>query len=49
MPVIVFLIDENVPESVTRFLRERGHTVHLVRELLPAGSFDATKPEGDKG
>ncbi len=28
------LVDENVPDSVARFLRERGHTVDLVRESL---------------
>ena len=28
------LIDENVPDSVSEFLRSRGHTVDLVRERL---------------
>lgn len=32
-PSILFLIDENVPESVTIFLRERGHDVRHVRDL----------------
>jgi predicted nuclease of predicted toxin-antitoxin system len=40
MPAIPFLIDENVPESVTQFLRERGHTIYYVRELSLAGSPD---------
>lgn len=35
-----FLVDENVPESVTTFLRSRGHTVSLVREELTAGVPD---------
>jgi predicted nuclease of predicted toxin-antitoxin system len=34
------LIDENVPNSVVEFLRERGHEIHLVREKLPAGTPD---------
>jgi predicted nuclease of predicted toxin-antitoxin system len=28
------LIDENVPDSVSKFLRERGHEVDLVRDSL---------------
>jgi hypothetical protein len=39
-PPIVFLIDENVPDSVVPFLRDRGHTVHLSREVLAAGTKD---------
>jgi hypothetical protein len=35
MLVIPFLIDENVPDSVSNFFRERGHDVRLVRDLLP--------------
>ena len=38
--VIPLLIDENVPESVTTFLRERGHDIKYVRELSLAGSPD---------
>jgi predicted nuclease of predicted toxin-antitoxin system len=34
------LIDENVPDSVTSFLRDRGHEVRLVREEFPAGTPD---------
>jgi hypothetical protein len=37
---MLLLIDENVPDSVTRFPRERGHDVRLVRELFPAGIAD---------
>lgn len=37
---MILLIDENVPESVTRLLKDRGHDVRLVRELLPAGTPD---------
>jgi predicted nuclease of predicted toxin-antitoxin system len=38
--VIPLLIDENVPDSVTNFLRERGHDIKEVRELSLAGSPD---------
>lgn len=34
------LIDENVPDSVATFLRERGHTVHLSRDILAQGTKD---------
>ena len=37
---MVFLLDENVPDSVAAFLRERGHTVNLSREVLGAGTKD---------
>ena len=37
---MLLLIDENVPNSVARFFVERGHDVHFVRDLLPAGSPD---------
>ena len=40
MVAIPLLIDENVPESVTDFFRERGHSVQLVRELLLSGTPD---------
>jgi predicted nuclease of predicted toxin-antitoxin system len=40
MPTIPFLIDEDVPESVAQYLRERGHIIHYVRELSLAGSPD---------
>lgn len=35
-----FLVDENVPESVTVFLRARGHSVSMVRDELTAGVPD---------
>ena len=34
------LVDENVPNSVTKFLIERGHDVTLVRDALPPGTPD---------
>jgi predicted nuclease of predicted toxin-antitoxin system len=34
------LIDENVPDSVSNFLRERGHEVLLVRDIQPRGTPD---------
>lgn len=37
---MLLLIDENVPDSSTAFLRERGHDVRLVREMLPRGAPD---------
>ena len=37
---MVLLIDENVPNSVVEFFKERGHEIHLVRERLPAGTPD---------
>jgi hypothetical protein len=36
-----FLVDEPVPASVVAALAERGHEVHLVGDLLPAGAADA--------
>ena len=35
------LVDEPVPASVVDLLRERGHTVHLVADVLPADAPDA--------
>lgn len=37
---MLLLIDENVPDSVARFLVERGHDVRYVRDLFPAGIPD---------
>jgi predicted nuclease of predicted toxin-antitoxin system len=34
------LIDENVQDSIAQFLRERGHEVYLVREVLLRGEPD---------
>jgi len=35
-----FLLDHNVPDSVATVLRELGHTVELVRNILPTDSAD---------
>jgi predicted nuclease of predicted toxin-antitoxin system len=40
MEQLVLLVDENVPTSVTEYLRERGHEIHLVSERFPAGTQD---------
>ena len=40
-PSIRLLIDENVPTSVARFLRERGHEVRFVQEEFARGTEDA--------
>ena len=37
---MLLLIDENVPQSVTEFLRDRGHDVRFVRDLLLPGTPD---------
>jgi predicted nuclease of predicted toxin-antitoxin system len=34
------LLDQNVADSVAAVFRELGHTVHLVRDILPADSPD---------
>jgi hypothetical protein len=34
------LIDENVPDSVAIFLRERGHAVYLSHDVLAQGAKD---------
>ncbi len=34
------LLDQNVADSVAAVFREFGHTVHLVRDILPANSPD---------
>ncbi len=39
-PRMRLLVDENVPSSVTDFLRQRCHEVILVREVLLPGSAD---------
>ena len=33
-------MDENAPDSLARFFRDRGHEVHLVREELLLGTVD---------
>lgn len=40
MPVIRFLIDENVPVTIGEFLRGRGHDVTIVGEVLAKSSPD---------
>ena len=40
LTVIRFLLDNNVPDSVAHFLRERGHDVELVRAVLAADAKD---------
>jgi predicted nuclease of predicted toxin-antitoxin system len=37
---MLLLIDENVPTSVAQVFIDRGHEVHLVRDLFPAGTPD---------
>jgi predicted nuclease of predicted toxin-antitoxin system len=37
---MLLLIDENVPNSVAEFFRERSHDVRLVRDLFPGGTPD---------
>lgn len=38
--VIRFLLDNNVPDSVARYLRDRGHDVELVRDNMAADAKD---------
>lgn len=35
-----FLIDENVPDSVARYLQRRGHSVYRAKRHLPEGTPD---------
>lgn len=44
-PVIAFLTDVNVPDSVGDFLKERGHDVERVRDVMPADSPDPVVAE----
>jgi predicted nuclease of predicted toxin-antitoxin system len=39
-PLLILLMDNNVPDRVSDFLRERGHDVRLVRDLFPSGTAD---------
>lgn len=39
-PRMLLLIDENVPDSVATFFRDRGHGIKLVRDLFPSGTPD---------
>jgi predicted nuclease of predicted toxin-antitoxin system len=37
---VLFLVDENVPESIAEFLRVRGHRVLSARDELASGAPD---------
>lgn len=37
---MLFVLDENVPESVARILREQGHSAESILEHVPRGSVD---------
>lgn len=39
-PALKFLMDNNVPEGVARFLLSRGHDVTRVRDIMPSDSPD---------
>lgn len=39
-PVIVFLTDQNVPDSIGELLKKRGHNVIRVRDIMPTDSAD---------
>lgn len=39
-PRMLLLIDENVPNSVAKFLATRGHEIRYVRDLFPGGTPD---------
>ena len=46
---MLLLVDENVPDSVSTFFRERGHDVWLVRDLfLPATPDPVIASQGDE-
>jgi predicted nuclease of predicted toxin-antitoxin system len=48
-PPRLLLIDENVPLSVAKFLKSRGHDVQFVRDRLPAVTADPViAAAGDK-
>ena len=37
---MLFVLDENVPQSVARMLREQGHSAESILEHVPRGSVD---------
>lgn len=39
-PILTLLMDNNVSDRVSDFLRARGHDVRLVRDLFPSGTAD---------
>jgi hypothetical protein len=43
---VLFLTDENVPDAVGRFFKQRGHEVRLARETFREGASDRTVVEG---
>jgi hypothetical protein len=38
--VMVLIVDENVPDAVADFFRDRGHVVIRVRDYLGVGEAD---------
>ena len=43
--VMVVIVDENVPDAVARFLRDRGHRVIPIRDYLGRGAPDEAVAE----
>lgn len=39
-PKLSFFTDNNVPDSVAKYLQRRGHSVHRMRHHMPADSPD---------
>ena len=39
-PQLQFFLDQNVPDSICRYLRGRGHSVLLLRHHIPDDSPD---------
>lgn len=39
-PILLLLMDNNVSDRVSDYLRVRGHDVRLVRDLFPSGTAD---------
>ena len=37
---MIFLLDQDVPDAIARIIQQAGHTVHRLRELMPADSPD---------
>ena len=51
-PVIAFLIDNNVPDSIVYFLQSRGHDVARrqdLRDVRPLAGEDDPVGEGERG
>ena len=51
-PKLRFFLDQNVPDSIARYLRRRGHSVLLLRHHIPDDSPDPvvgmTALQGDR-